>query len=497
MSAPGEPEPGVQPRWMTELIVRIQGWAANEPGVLGAAVYGSLARDSADHFSDVDLALVRQEGSTTHALLDSLERGLTVSARLGKDGKEVLYLSEPLVKLEVRVVALSELDALQAHFEGSRIPDPARAILVAKDPGIASRIAAWSRPPGQPPSLAELSREGASFLYYFEEFHGAFHRGDHYRAFFLYSLAFYKLAGFLAGALGQGDSLYSPPQLLTFLRDSAPHWQGRFEACAPEWGHDLSPLLVKKDLLFDLFEEVLSEQPGLPGLTLATARALRLYTRERFPPLWRWRDLGGRGRIVAHRVIRAARLDRYSPTILRPILGAAGVRTLIDLRTEPELSGRARGYSAAMLDGIRYVRIPIEVRTPLPETAPLVERFRLMYEHILEDPSYADWVRAFLEELGRPGSLPLVLHCHGGADRTGWLVATLLDLAGASRTDIVEDYLISSACVREEYILRFLDSLRAYGGAASYLAARGVPASVVESAVRAVTHPPERPPSMK
>jgi protein-tyrosine phosphatase len=38
------------------------------------------------------------------------------------------------------------------------------------------------------------------------------------------------------------------------------------------------------------------------------------------------------------------------------------------------------------------------------------------------------------------GALPLLVHCHAGKDRTGFLTAMLLTAIGISKTDVIHDY---------------------------------------------------------
>jgi protein-tyrosine phosphatase len=46
--------------------------------------------------------------------------------------------------------------------------------------------------------------------------------------------------------------------------------------------------------------------------------------------------------------------------------------------------------------------------------------------------------------LARPGALPALVHCTAGKDRTGVLVAMVLDVLGVGDATIVADYLISN-----------------------------------------------------
>jgi protein-tyrosine phosphatase len=118
---------------------------------------------------------------------------------------------------------------------------------------------------------------------------------------------------------------------------------------------------------------------------------------------------------------------------------------------------------------------------------------------------------AFVEALERivaPGGVPAVVHCAIGKDRTGVLVALLLDAAGVDRKAIVADYALSHqtmAHIREQLarseafqalarqvpafvfdaapqtMEMFLDRLdERWGGARGYFLANGVDPAVID-----------------
>ena len=65
-----------------------------------------------------------------------------------------------------------------------------------------------------------------------------------------------------------------------------------------------------------------------------------------------------------------------------------------------------------------------------------------MYRHVFDEraPQLADVVRALLE----PDGLPVVIGCAAGKDRTGVVIALLLDLVGVPTPLIVEDYALTA-----------------------------------------------------
>ncbi len=207
-----------------------------------------------------------------------------------------------------------------------------------------------------------------------------------------------------------------------------------------------------------------------------------------FPPPWRWRDLGGKGRVRPGRIFRAARLDRYDPRVLRPFLAEMRIRTVVDLRNERDL--QEHSYPPGALAGMRYVnlRFRASYREP-PSGTSSEDRLRDIYFTVLADPAFPPWVAGLLEEISGLGNLPLVFHCDEGVHRTGMLTAILLDLADATKREILEDYLLTDGPVRAEYIEALLERLRSRGGGRAYLLSEGVSLSLINRADEAMTAP--------
>jgi len=463
-------------------------WAEGQPSLRGVALSIPGEHEPADHFSDLELLLLPSDGRASQSVLSDLGSQLRSVARLDFSRISVFYLSDPFAKVELAIAAPVAPAAAGESIEG---PDPARSgatVLWARDEAASRALQGAAFPPPMDGDARKPGDGTARFLYSYESFHPAFHRTDHLEAFYRYAVAFHELGGVLSSVYGPKAPIDPRGRLLDALDAVDPELRRRFDACAPEWGRDLTPLLLRKELLFDLFETALGDRSGAPSPMLETARAIREYVRRRYPPLLRWRDLAGRGPIAPRRVFRAARLDRYPSEVLNSFLRNEGIRTVLDLRTDEELA--SHHYAAGALEGVRYVRLPVWPSAPYPRGANEVQRLRFLYRHILDDPAFPDWMTRFLSEVAEPSALPLVVHCYAGADRTGILVATLLSLAGASEEEVVEDYLITSAHVRREYIDAFLDELRRRGGARAWLEAKGVSKHLLERAVRSVA--PER-----
>jgi predicted nucleotidyltransferase len=469
------------------VLSQLAAWGKRESGVSAVLLYGSVARECADCFSDIDVVLVRDPDTNADDLLLSLGRVLGPRIEITRKGTKVFYLKAPALKVEVKLSTREELPQFGGLFEGSRISDPRAMVLSVKAHDIEETVSAWSRSLGSPASQEDLEREAQSFLYHYEAFLAPFHRADHFRAYFHYSLAFFKLGDFLAAAHGQGDFLYAPERLVDMLDNLNPHLKRRFEACAPEWGRDMSPLVAKKEIMFDLFEDALRSCGPSASSLLNKAIALRGHIRERYPPLWRWRDLGGKGKIIPGRVFRAARLDRYSSDVLDPILRDYRIRTVVDLRNDWELKKHC--YRPGALNGLRYVKLQMDSDYRAPRDSTPSERLQHLYASILDEPGFPQWLSKLMDEISTPSTLPLVFHCAAGGDRTGILSAMLLNLAGASDEEIVQDYLVTSGHVRREYIETLLSYLRGFGGAREYLTDRGVSPNLIDATVRVMTTP--------
>ncbi|MBO0783820.1 MAG: tyrosine-protein phosphatase, partial [Ktedonobacteraceae bacterium] len=129
-------------------------------------------------------------------------------------------------------------------------------------------------------------------------------------------------------------------------------------------------------------------------------------------------------------------------------------------------------------------------------------------------------VRRVFETLIAPGALPVLVHCTGGKDRTGLIVALLLSLLWVPDGTIAEDYALSAQYLgplfeqmrqqarstgrdialpakmleaRPECILEMLAYLRAeYGGAEEYLEVLGLVDWQREYLRESLTEPGER-----
>jgi hypothetical protein len=121
-----------------------------------------------------------------------------------------------------------------------------------------------------------------------------------------------------------------------------------------------------------------------------------------------------------------------------------GVRTIVDLRCPTETP-----YELA--DGLRRVSVPVFEFAD----EPFVARLRATRSHAeglaLWLDERGDRIASAVAAIENAGAGAVLVHCQGGRDRTGLLVALLLGLAGAPDGAIVEDYLASAAALQPRY----------------------------------------------
>ena len=119
-----------------------------------------------------------------------------------------------------------------------------------------------------------------------------------------------------------------------------------------------------------------------------------------------------------------------------------GIRTVVDLRSEPECAD-----DPPLLGGIDYVRIGLSDfdRPQREEPQDRVEALQLWYREHLEHNT--EGIAAVFRVLADAEGGVLV-HCLGGKDRTGIVAMLLLRLRGASLEEIEADYMLSEPNLR-------------------------------------------------
>lgn len=164
-----------------------------------------------------------------------------------------------------------------------------------------------------------------------------------------------------------------------------------------------------------------------------------------WPACYNARDLGGHitgdgGRIRPRAIVRSDCLSRLTADG-RWIVRSFGARTVVDLRSRAEIALDPSPFAADAEIG--YVHVPIiDDATGIEITATRAARSaREIFLHMLvrSRGSMARVMRA----VARAPRGAVVIHCHAGKDRTGFVVAMLLALAGVPQDAIAADYATS------------------------------------------------------
>lgn len=157
------------------------------------------------------------------------------------------------------------------------------------------------------------------------------------------------------------------------------------------------------------------------------------------------RDLGGLPtsdgrRVRPRRVLRSASLAELTGDDVAT-LQRWGLRTVIDLRGEAEVERDGRGPLAAT--DVAYRNVPVVgARSVRLDQAPDLQG-SLLDHYVSYLQTGADAIVGVLRLL--LDEAPAVVHCAAGKDRTGVVVALVLDALGVHRAEIVDDYAATAA----------------------------------------------------
>lgn len=170
------------------------------------------------------------------------------------------------------------------------------------------------------------------------------------------------------------------------------------------------------------------------------------------PGVRNFRDIGGLplkngGRTKRGVVFRSAKFDGIEPEG-EAVLEALGVRAVVDFRSPGE---RRRDPTRGLRGNVRRINLPVFTDTPEGYFEEKLTRgltpqgaLALMEEanrSFARERSAA--FRDFFALFDDAENFPLVFHCTGGKDRTGFAAAMLLSVLGADDETIREDFLLS------------------------------------------------------
>jgi len=159
------------------------------------------------------------------------------------------------------------------------------------------------------------------------------------------------------------------------------------------------------------------------------------------------RDAGGLplrdgGRTRFGELFRSANLRHVTDTDVAHLVDVVGLRLVIDLRTAREIDRDGPTLVAgAGVDTVALSFLP-EDGEALPETGDDSDPLLRSYLGYLVDRT--ENVVEAVRLLGGPDAGPTLVHCAAGKDRTGVLLALVLDAVGVQREAVIADYALSA-----------------------------------------------------
>ncbi len=164
-------------------------------------------------------------------------------------------------------------------------------------------------------------------------------------------------------------------------------------------------------------------------------------------------------RVAAGRLFRSAEPLCNTPEDLEELREITGVATVLDIRSEDEIS--AERVALFSRGGVRHCNVPFTgahlEREPRLDIYGRHTDLGTYYHFLLSDDRYRRQIIKALEVIAEPANHPVLFHCMVGKDRTGILAAVVLELLGVSDEDIARDYAMT-----EISMPGFLERLASY-----------------------------------
>ena len=150
---------------------------------------------------------------------------------------------------------------------------------------------------------------------------------------------------------------------------------------------------------------------------------------------------------LAAQFYRSGDLAGVQASAATAIYNRLGVRSFIDLRSEAEVIRYGEPVELTR-QGVDWVRSPISGYSgePIRHASASAADYARYYLDLLESSSMA--LVNSLTVIADRCEEPVVFGCHAGKDRTGLLSIVLLEIAGATRDEIRDDYAASTQALQ-------------------------------------------------
>ena len=170
-------------------------------------------------------------------------------------------------------------------------------------------------------------------------------------------------------------------------------------------------------------------------------------------------EAAGAGTVRWGTLLRSDALHRLDESG-RATLSALGLRTVIDLRTDDEVRAAPSALDEA---GVRTYHVPVFDAAAIGRLPP---ELAAVYRYMIDDCGAA--IASAIGRLCGDGALPGLVHCTAGKDRTGLVVALVLEVIGVPDEVIAADYALSAAYL-DSGTAKAISRIRAISGIGRWL----------------------------
>jgi hypothetical protein len=411
--------------------------------------YGSHGRKDNNYYSDLDTFIYYDKTGNINLISRVKEKILEILNNANEgvldhfeiDDKWLVYTEHSFLKLEIGIKNITEAKKDAIYIIESRIQNPEQAIVYDKK-GRVEKIYSenWVKLDDFEKLKQRFVSESHKFIYYFENSLSSLGESNLYSTYFNYILAFNTLVTLQSIVLGNYYNLYQPRKVLWSLFQNG-GWKSVSKYLQATAGMNRPDIVNRKGKLRDLFLEVIEQ--GLKYFNLENTLLLRFRRLlenfdAKYPQFSNLRDISLIPNLYSDTIsikegliYRTTSLSQYDKELVKKFLHDNDIKVILDLRGTNELE-RFVQYNNFYEEEIKdlYVKnLPIEPNDDL-------------YSVFLEDGQEVIKI-VFEDYFSKAATNKLIIHCEGGKDRTGILIALLLDLLGVSRKLIIEDYLLS------------------------------------------------------
>lgn len=446
-------------------------WGQTEDGIRAGFWYGGFGYGQVWPESDLDLALLLRRGCNPAALAEGMIHALKAGGHgvvhwcvLTGERRIAVWVAPGPTRVDA--VFAHEAEELAWLADAVDVPAPrlGAAWPMAGDAEVSDlldRASAEHDPLDGDARRSRAEAEIDKFLLAFDQCSSAHARSDAYAFYFHYNLALGRLTRLVQLTRDGVRHLYLPRNVMAGLM-SLPE-QVEYRRLAGTLY--LPEALDRKRALADRFARVVEEARETLGVSRDAAALRGLLERvQRRDLFFNVRDvaLSFPGRMVPGRFFRASALARWSGRDeLARRLEASGVTDVIDLRGPDECERMP--YSDEVRARVQVHSVPVPGPVDEVHDAAFIQRLR----------ECAADVRRIVEIVGSARGA-VVVHCHVGRDRTGWVCALVQAALGLPRAGIVRDYVASRMGTRPEVMEAFITELERAGGAEALLYDMGV-----------------------